>query len=47
MLIKHNKKQYFGDEYSDEPYILFFEEADTLGDVMSRKPGKYLEELKN
>ncbi|KLL04728.1 MAG: ATPase [Mycoplasmataceae bacterium RV_VA103A] len=49
-IIKHYKKEVFGDEFSPEPYIVFVEEADQGVDVMGGTGGKknyLLEEYKN
>lgn len=49
-IIKHYKKEVFGDEFSQEPYVVFVEEADQGVDVMGGTGGKQnylLEEYKN
>ena len=46
-IIKHLKHIYFGDPYSKEPYIVFFEEADEMGEQISKKPGNYLKDIKD
>ncbi|CAG8721116.1 970_t:CDS:2, partial [Racocetra persica] len=49
-IIKHYKKEVFGDEFSSEPYMVFVEEADQGVDVMGGTGGKknyLLEEYKN
>jgi hypothetical protein len=49
-IIKYYKKQAFGDEFSQEPYIVFVEEADQGKNVLAGGGGKQrylLEEYKN
>ncbi|CAG8686973.1 4794_t:CDS:1, partial [Ambispora gerdemannii] len=46
-VIKDQKQIYFGDAYSAEPYIVFFEEADEMGDVITKKEGNYLKDIKD
>ncbi|MDR1670191.1 MAG: ATP-binding protein [Spiroplasmataceae bacterium] len=46
-IIERAKESYFGDKYSDKPYIVFIEEADQGINVMDTKQGKLLEDWKN
>jgi hypothetical protein len=46
-IIKYLKKEIFGNEYSDKPYIVFVEEADQGKNVMTAGKNNLLEEYKN
>jgi DNA polymerase III delta prime subunit len=46
-IIEKAKEFYYGDKYSDKPYIVFIEEADQGCNVLDKEKGKLLEDWKN
>jgi len=46
-IIKHLKKEFFGDEKSENPYIVFIDEADQAKNTTTYRAGTCLEEWKN
>jgi hypothetical protein len=43
-IIEKAKEDYYGDKYSDKPYIVFIEEADQGVNVLNKEKGKLLED---